>query len=413
MSIPLHLRALSPMVPVSDLPPGLEIAELSGPVRSSTDYRILVTLGPFWDSDSTTVYAIFPPVFFARANDTSDLYYQAFPKDPRFNKCLVYTVYIIEFVQTILMTSAAFDTFGYGFGDLSALRDIHFEWFTVPVMSGVVAFIGQSFYTYRLYLLSRSRWLSVLIVILALTSSVGAFIAGSFSFKVGGNLGLLQTDRNWGLGVWLGGAAFTDIIITVCLTYYLCKYDTGFHETHALVVRTTRLTIETGSVTALVAMTDVALFYAFPGKPYFIAAGSILPKLYANTMFAVLNARFQIVGGRGYTSSTDVLSFPSYVRNVEIVGGASTRSDAPGHHHRDLLPLPPSLAALRLLHPSLLALVAQRASPSLAGQHRAILPLERRLPDRREIEFEASYDDKSGVLALRVWDMETEGGAWS
>jgi hypothetical protein len=37
----------------------------------------------------------------------------------------------------MLMTYAAFATFGYGFGDLSALRDVRLEWLTVPVMSGL------------------------------------------------------------------------------------------------------------------------------------------------------------------------------------------------------------------------------------------------------------------------------------
>jgi hypothetical protein len=74
---------------------------------------------------------------------------------------------------------------------------------------------------------------------------------------------------------------------------------------------------------ALVAITDVTLFFAFPGKPYFITAGAILPKLYANTILAVLNARFQIVGGRGYNASMDIISFPSYVQNTRIDGRAS------------------------------------------------------------------------------------------
>ncbi|KAJ7500845.1 hypothetical protein B0H11DRAFT_1994661 [Mycena galericulata] len=248
------------------------------------------------------------------------LYYQAFPNDRLFNKCLVYTVYALEFIQTMLITYAAFETFGYRFGDLSALGDVRFEWFSVPVMSGIVsflvAFIGQSFYAYRLFLLSKSRWLPLFIVVIALMSSIGAFLAGSFSFKVGSDLPLLHSKRNFGIGVWLGGAASTDIIITAAMSYYLWKSKTGFRETHALVSRLIRLTIETGSVTAVVAIIDFTLFFGIPDKPYFIAAGIILPKLYANTILAVLNARFQIAGGRGSNPSVDFLTFPN-IRNID------------------------------------------------------------------------------------------------
>ncbi|KAJ7642365.1 hypothetical protein DFH06DRAFT_999870 [Mycena polygramma] len=255
------------------------------------------------------------------------LYYQAFPNDRLFNKCLVYTIYAIEFVQTMLMTDAAFSSFAYGFGDVSALDDVHFEWLTVPVMSGIVAFIGQSFYAYRLYKLSKSRWLPLLIVVVNdFYSSPSCPDQGRAAFSY--QHSLVQSKSNYGIGIWLGGAAFVDIMIALLLTYYLWKHDTGFRGTHALVARTIRLTIETGSITALVAITDVTLFFSFPGKPYFIAAGSILPKLYANTIFAVLNARFQIAGGRGSTCDKDFVSFPSFIRNPD---GNRRRASAPLH----------------------------------------------------------------------------------
>ncbi|KAJ7444802.1 hypothetical protein B0H11DRAFT_2341875 [Mycena galericulata] len=294
-------------------PTDRQIAELSGP--------IFVGYLLHWGLFGTLNIQLF-------------LYYQAFPNDQLVNKCLVYSVYVLEFIQTMLVTYAAFETFGYRFGDLSALGDVRFEWFSVPVMSGLVAFIGQSFYAYRLYLLSKSRYLPLFIVAIALMSSIGAFMAGSFSFKVGSDLPLLHSKKNFGIGVWLGGAASTDIIITAAMSYYLWKSKTGFRETQALLVRLITLTIETGCVTgkwctvvcydevlipiplAAVAIVDFTLFFAIPDKPYFIAAGVILPKLYANTILAVLNARFQIAGGRGSNPSVDFLSFP-HIRNIE------------------------------------------------------------------------------------------------
>ncbi len=66
---------------------------------------------------------------------SSDLYYLAFPKDRQFTKYLVYGIYIVEFAQTMLVTHDAFSMFGYGFGDIEALTDMHFNWLTVPIMS--------------------------------------------------------------------------------------------------------------------------------------------------------------------------------------------------------------------------------------------------------------------------------------
>ncbi|KAJ7142366.1 hypothetical protein C8R44DRAFT_603564 [Mycena epipterygia] len=55
------------------------------------------------------------------------LYYEAFPHDRLSTKCLVYTVFAIELVQTILITHDAFQTFGYGYGDIARLSAVNFD----------------------------------------------------------------------------------------------------------------------------------------------------------------------------------------------------------------------------------------------------------------------------------------------
>ncbi|KAJ7855544.1 hypothetical protein B0H13DRAFT_1476016, partial [Mycena leptocephala] len=83
------------------------------------------------------------------------LYYQAFPNDMLVTKCLVHTIYILEFVQTAILTQAAFATFGDGFGDVASLTDQHLVGLTFPIMGGLVASAGQWFYAYRVHVLSR------------------------------------------------------------------------------------------------------------------------------------------------------------------------------------------------------------------------------------------------------------------
>ncbi|KAK0226626.1 hypothetical protein IW262DRAFT_1363258, partial [Armillaria fumosa] len=92
------------------------------------------------------------------------LYYLAFPMDRKFTKYLVYGIYIIEFAQTMIFTYDAFATFGYGFGDIEALTGMYFNWFTVPIMSAVSAFIGQAFYAYRIFILSKSLIVPIFVI---------------------------------------------------------------------------------------------------------------------------------------------------------------------------------------------------------------------------------------------------------
>ncbi|KAJ7453262.1 hypothetical protein B0H11DRAFT_2326507 [Mycena galericulata] len=272
----------------STLPPGFNIVHLSGPliIGYLADWALFATL-------TVQIY----------------LYYQAFPNDQLWIKCLVYTVYSIDLVQIIFNTLDAFKTFGYQFGDLSALTQIRFGWLTSPTLTGLVSFIVQSFYAFRLYKLSGSRVISALITVASASVivCVSGFITGVLVLKAGDVPKLNTTEISTAAGVWLAGSALNDVIIAVCMTYYLAISDTGFRQTHALVTKLIRLTIETGALTALVALITLILFVALPGTVYFTTPGIFMAVLYANTLLAVVNARFQILGGRSTYTTTDIM----------------------------------------------------------------------------------------------------------
>ncbi|KAK0223785.1 hypothetical protein IW262DRAFT_1458827 [Armillaria fumosa] len=270
------------------IPAGYHIAELSGPfiVGALLNWGLFGTL-------SVQLY----------------LYYLAFPNDRRFTKYLVYGIYVIEFGQTILVAHDTFAAFGYGFGDIDALTGIKFNWLTGPIMSAVAACIGQVFYAYRIFIVSKSRIVPIFIICISLTSSSAGIITGIYSFQAG-NVIILDNRRMFiAIGIWCGASALCDILIAIFMAYYLLHSTTNFRRTRMLVTKIIRLTIETGSVTAVVALFTLILFIGFPHHILFITPGMLVPKLYANAVYMVLNSRFHIIGGRDtYNSPTDVTS---------------------------------------------------------------------------------------------------------
>jgi len=271
-------------------PPGFEIVQLSGP--------LILAHFLHWGLFSVLTVQLY-------------LYYQAFPNDRLFTNCLVYTIYAITVVQTVVLTRDGFAAFGYGFGDFAALTAMRFYWLTSPVVGGLIAFIGQSFYAYRVHILSSGSWtMSVLIVAISLASSVSALISGILLSKFT-DIRQINLNRTISIttGVSLSTSALCDIIIAVCMTYYLLKTDPQVKHTRALVSNLVRLMLETGSVTAVTALMVVTLWFAFPGSAYYTVFGLSMSTLYGNTTLVVLNARFQIVGGRGtFQSGPDTLS---------------------------------------------------------------------------------------------------------
>ncbi|PBK84786.1 hypothetical protein ARMGADRAFT_1018454 [Armillaria gallica] len=279
------------------VPAGYPIAELSGPliVGSLLNWGLFGTL-------SVQLY----------------LYYLAFPNDKRFIKYLVYGIYGIEFVQTMLMSHDVFATFGYDFGDMDTLTTSQLSSrFTLPIISAVAAGVGHVFYAYRIFILSKSRIIPIFIICISSINSVASIFTGIYVFQASTDTKLNTQKTHIAAGIWCGGSALCDILIAICMTYYLMRSTTNFRRTRMLVTKIIRLTIETGSVTALATLLNAVLLIVIPHQPSYIAPGLVMPKLYANSVYMVLNSRFQIIGGRDtYRSSTDISITTTMIRDI-------------------------------------------------------------------------------------------------
>ncbi|KAK0223770.1 hypothetical protein IW262DRAFT_1458814 [Armillaria fumosa] len=267
------------------VPTGYPIVELSGP--------IIVGCLLNWGLFGTLSVQLY-------------LYYLAFPNDRRFTKYLVYGIYAIEVVQTTFITHDVFATFGYGFGDLDSLTADRLYWFTIPIMIAIAAGIGQIFYAYRIFVLSKSRILSIFIICISLPNFVASIFTGIYSFQAGIITELTSRKLHIAAG--------------------LMHSTTNFRRTRILVTKIIRLTIETGSVTAVVALLSAVLFIVFPGQTFYMTPTLIMPKLYANAVYMVLNSRFQIIGGRDtYLCSTHMSITTTMIRGIISEPAEGTR----------------------------------------------------------------------------------------
>ncbi|KAK0236468.1 hypothetical protein EDD85DRAFT_744777, partial [Armillaria nabsnona] len=209
------------------------------------------------------------------------LYYLAFPNDRQFTKYLVYGIYVIKSVQTMLVAHDMFAMFGYSFGDIDTLTRTNFNWLTVPIMSAVAACVRQVFYAYRIFAVSKSQIIPIFVICISLMSSVAAVITGIYSFQVG-DLTKMNNQKTYiTAGV---SSALCDILIAVCMTYYT-------------ITKIIRLMIETGTITAVVTLLTFILFIVFPHQTFHMAPALLMPKLYPNAVYMVLNSQFKIISG--------------------------------------------------------------------------------------------------------------------
>ncbi|KAH9009658.1 hypothetical protein EDB84DRAFT_1170590 [Lactarius hengduanensis] len=89
--------------------------------------------------------------------------------------------------------------------------------------------------------------------------------------------------------LWSIPSALADILIAVAMTLLLRGASSKFSS--FVLIRVVRLTIETNTLTAGLAITTLVLYAAFPDKLYYMYMTKIIGKVYSNTLLVSLNNR--------------------------------------------------------------------------------------------------------------------------
>ncbi|KAF5343072.1 hypothetical protein D9758_011159 [Tetrapyrgos nigripes] len=252
------------------------------------------------------------------------VYYLAFPNDRWIPKGIVAAVYILELLQTVLSTKDGFIYFGSGWGNTIAFNQVGLLWFSIPVMTSLLSSMIQFFFAWRIWIISRSRYVPTIICIMSLTQLVGGLWAGINAAEIG-EWSHLQEENQAPTIIWLGGmcpfftvttksntetplskkgTAACDVLITTAMFYCLTTSRNGFRATNAILVKFIRLTVETGLISSTFAILDLTFFLVFKHDNYHLIPATCLSKFYSNSLLVLLNARIRIWNGHNVSSTT-------------------------------------------------------------------------------------------------------------
>ncbi|KAJ7096965.1 hypothetical protein C8R44DRAFT_643744, partial [Mycena epipterygia] len=92
------------------------------------------------------------------------IYFTAFPKDRTISKLLVVFVLIVEIIATIANTRDGIIIFGSGWGNPAVLEEPDWGAVSIPISGSISACIGQTFFAWRLYIISQTLYIPALIV---------------------------------------------------------------------------------------------------------------------------------------------------------------------------------------------------------------------------------------------------------
>ncbi|KAF9465739.1 hypothetical protein BDZ94DRAFT_300092 [Collybia nuda] len=209
--------------------------------------------------------------------------YSTLFRDKAFIQFFVYSVFLVDTVQTFMTAVDAYYWFSSGFGDLRHLGDVYLSSFDVPILGCLLAILGQTFLCYRIYVLGQKKWVPLLLFAICFMSLVGGWYNAIRGQILSGGISTAQATIDIrALYVWLISSVIGDTGIAGTMAYLLLRSRGNYKTTDTIINRLVILIMETNSVSAILAILTLALYFAAPGTSYFLTPTYVLGKWYAH-----------------------------------------------------------------------------------------------------------------------------------
>lgn len=237
------------------------------------------------------------------------LYYLNFPSDTKYFKSLVYGVFFLDTVSTMMTFGDWYHWFAEGFGNLSAIDDVFLSGIDTPMLGSFVAAIVQGFYAYRIYKLERKSrtWIICSLILAAALVQVAGGIMGAVVSFQSQKFSKAKARGQPSVYMIFGAAAIADILIAGTMAFLLLRSKTKIHhKSRAVLKRILNLIVETNILSSSVALLTIILVLVFPNSNYFTCPSMFLGKIYSNSLLLLLNNRAYLsVGPRGLLSQSE------------------------------------------------------------------------------------------------------------
>nr|GAT44242.1 predicted protein [Mycena chlorophos] len=216
-------------------------------------------------------------------------YYDRYYKSDPFVRYLVVYLLIAETANTVFDINLIYQPLVTGWGNLEQLQKSPLFLRPDAAVTVAISTPVQLFMAWRLQRLTKHSVMPGIILLLALVSLAGGL---SVTIKVS-----LQQDYSAFPAfkpfttVWLAATAACDLLLSTALIYSLKVRKTGVGPTDRYIDRVIRLTIQTGSITAVAALLDLFVFLFAPSATLQFIWDFPLSKLYSNALLSSLNSR--------------------------------------------------------------------------------------------------------------------------
>ncbi|KZV76069.1 hypothetical protein PENSPDRAFT_497664 [Peniophora sp. CONT] len=223
-------------------------------------------------------------------------YFDNFPSDKIKVRVLVWTLLLLELFQTASTTHHTWVYTVTDWCDNAALLTFPWSAVAVPFTAGLLGWVVQSFYAWRIWVLAPNMIMKAFSVLIFLLSTAQCIVVGAASIIYATNLTSAELAK---LGneftTWVSISFVADVFIAAGMIIVLRsgRNENLWSKTDNIIKRLTIMTIGTGLLLAVFGMATIVLFVTAEGHASFQyqPGAYTLGKLYSNSAMVTLNAR--------------------------------------------------------------------------------------------------------------------------
>ncbi|KAJ7167442.1 hypothetical protein C8R43DRAFT_1232336 [Mycena crocata] len=212
--------------------------------------------------------------------------------DPVWIKTVVVFLFILDTAHTAVSFYEAWHLCVTNFNNPHALKFV--DW-TIPftaVATSTSGVVTQFFLIHRVFHLTKSKPLVVILLALSTAGFVFGCIAGIKS-------GIIAEAAKFKQIIpivicWLTLLSFVDLLITGILIHALTRNKTGFYLTDTIINQLIRGAVQTGLFASMFAFGDLFAFVFAPETTFYAMFAYPIGRIYTNSLLDTLNTRMAI-----------------------------------------------------------------------------------------------------------------------
>ncbi|PAV20314.1 hypothetical protein PNOK_0294100 [Pyrrhoderma noxium] len=218
-------------------------------------------------------------------------YYRSKPKnDLKIFTILIVVLLLLDSAHIVCIMITIYHYLIENFGNNDALGELVPSLALTVGLTGTITFFAQSFFTWRVWKLSRKNIIAPITFLLQIARLTLGWVTTARAIHYG-TFDDWATKVRWLFTTGVSVAVACDILITGGLCYWLHGSRTGLSSMDEAIDKLILYSVENGLLTCVFSIASLVCAIIMPGNLVFIGIHFVISKLYISSVLTALNTR--------------------------------------------------------------------------------------------------------------------------